>query len=99
MTIDIRFTKIIEETTEDLEMQAGFVLTGAQLRELKLKQHVLLKESEIKPYLKNIKEFLANTQPSERVWDCFNVLSNNAYIIAIHIESPYFYLDTADLNG
>lgn len=32
MTIDIRFTKIIEETMEDLEMQAGFVLTGGSTK-------------------------------------------------------------------
>lgn len=99
MTLDIRFTKIIAELTEDLEIQTGLVLTGAQKRELNIKQHVILKEDEINPYLADIKEYLRNTEPSERVWECYNVLSNNTYIIAIHLVSPFFRLDTADLNG
>ena len=99
MTLDIKFTEILAEITEDLELQAGLILNGAQLRELKTKQHVTLKESEIQPFINDIKEYLNNTQPSERVWDCYKVISNNTYIIAIHIEAPYITLDTADLNG
>lgn len=99
MTLDIRFSKIIEEIAEDLELQAGLVLTGAQMRELKLKQHVVLKNSEIHSYLKEIREYLSNTEPSERIWECYNVISNNTYIIAVHIETPYIRLDTADFNG
>lgn len=99
MTLDIRFTKITAELTEDLEIQTGLILTGAQRRELNMKQHVTLKEAEIKPYLADIKEYLRNTESSERVWECYNVLSNNTYIIAIHLVSPFFRFDTADLNG
>ncbi|WP_125588149.1 hypothetical protein [Companilactobacillus jidongensis] len=99
MTLDIRFSKIIEEITEDLELQTGLVLNGAQLRELKIKQHVILNNSEVSPYFDDITEYLANTSPSERVWECYKVLSNNTYIIAVHVETPYIRLDTADLNG
>lgn len=99
MSLNIKFTEIIEEITEDLELQAGFVLKGYQLRELTLKQNTHIKEKDLKPYVKDIKEYLVNTKPSERVWDCYQELSSGNYIIAIHIVTPYINLDTSDLNG
>lgn len=98
MTLDIRFAEIITDITEDLEGQAGLVLTDAQLRKLKLKQHIVFQEHEIKPYLADITEFLRNTQASERTWECYKALSNQTYILTIHIETPFIKLDTADLN-
>lgn len=92
MTLNIRFNEIIEEIKEDLELQAGLVLSNAKLRSLKINQYVAFKESEIKPYLKDITEYLSLTAPSERVWECYKVLSNNTYVIAIHLESPYIAL-------
>lgn len=99
MTLDIRFNEIIEEIKEDLELQAGLVLSSAKVRSLIIHRRIVFKKSEIKPYLNDITEYLSLTSPSERVWNCYKVLSNNTYIIAIHLESPYIYFSTDDLNG
>lgn len=92
MTLDIKFNKITDEIKEDLEIQAGFVLSNTQIKSLDLNHRIVFTESEINPYLKDITEFLTVTSPSERVWECSKVLSNNTYVIAIHLESPYIAL-------
>lgn len=98
MTLDIKFNKIIEEIEEDLETQAGFVLSDTQIKSLSVNHRVVFTDSEIQPYLKDIIKFLAITSPSERVWDCYKILSDNTCVIAIHLESPYIYFSTIGLN-
>lgn len=98
MTLDIKFNKITDEIKEDLEIQAGFVLSDAQIKSLNLNHRVVFTESEIKPYLKDITEFLTVTSPSERVWNCYKILSDNTCVITIHLESPYIYFSATDIN-
>lgn len=98
MILDIRFVEIMEEIKEDLELQAGFLLNKAQLKELQQYQTITLRESEIKPYVKDIAEYLANTQPDERVWSCHKDLSSNIYVISIEVNTPHIKLNTFDIN-
>lgn len=97
MTLDIRFTEIVDEIKEDLELQSGLVLSETQSGLLKLNKHIVFKKSDIEPYIKDITEYLKNTSPSERVWECYQVISNDMYIIAINIENPYIRLNVVDL--
>lgn len=99
MILDIRFNEIIKEIKEELELQAGLVFDESQIKSLRINQQVVFKEIEIKPYLKDITEYLSITSPSERVWDCYKVLSDNTYIITIHLETPFISLDTFNLLG
>jgi len=92
MTLQIRFNEIIEEITEDLELQSGLVLSESQIYNLKTDKYITFKESELKPYLNDITEYLNKTEPSERVWDCYKTLSDNTYIIFIKIENAYIKL-------
>jgi len=98
MSLDIRYMEIMEEVTEDLELQAGLALTKDQKHSLEMKEKVIFTQSEIAPYLKDITEYLANTEPSERVWECYKIISNNTYIVAVNIDTPYIKLNAVDLN-
>lgn len=45
-----------------------------------------------------IKKYLADTEADDRVWKCYQILSSQRYMIAIHIETPYIDYDSADLT-
>ena len=99
MALSIRYSEIIEEIKEDLELQAGCVLNAEQVWELTINRQVFFTENEIKPYLAKIKEYLVDTEPDDRVWDCYQVLSTQKYLIAIHIQTQFVDFDSMNLTA
>lgn len=93
MILKINLKEIVEELTEDLEMQAGLVLTEHQITLLNQQQFITFTAPEIKAYWEDINEYLSNTQANERIWDG-RITEDNKYRIFIQIETPYFKLSS-----
>lgn len=85
-----RYEEIIEELTEDLELQAGVKLTEIQLLTLHRTQQIRFTRGELSERsAAGIESYIRNTAPSDRVWDCYWSLSDSSIIIAIRLEKEY----------
>lgn len=99
MALSIRFAEIIEEIKEDLELQAGLVLDSKKVWELTINRQVFFTQEEIRPYLAKIKEYLVDTESDDRVWECYQVLSSEKYLLAIHIQTQFIDFDSTNLTA
>lgn len=95
--INIRLTEIVEEIAEDLELQAGLVLTDQQRWALQVNHQIVFKSSEFKPYIQKVMDYLTDTDADDRVWDAYEVLSTQNYIIAFNLRSSYIDVNTLNL--
>ena len=82
--------EIIEETDEDLQLQAGMQLTSDERQCLLQNGILFIDVQRIQPYLSSIRLYLQNTNPVERVWTIFKVqdIANNQlanYILSVAI--------------
>jgi len=78
------FQAILDEITDDLETQAGIILTPSQLRELQQTNQLCFDPAELATYnLAGIKVYLQATPVQKRVWDCYQRLSDNTLIVTI----------------
>lgn len=84
----IRFNEIIEEIVEDLELQAGLVLSSDQVMDLKMTYHLSFNSKEFFPYIPAIKTYLRETPAECRVWDCLWSLGSSTYMIVIQLPIP-----------
>lgn len=85
-----RYAEIIEEITEDLELQAGVKLTEIQLLTLHRTQQIRFTGGELSERsAAGIESYIRNTAPADRVWDCYWSLSDSSIIIAIRLEKEY----------
>jgi len=85
-----RFEEIVEEVTEDLELQAGIIITPKQLLSLQQTKQIRFKKDELEPYnIAGIKLYLKDTPTDSRVWDCFQSLSDDSLIVAIQAATQY----------
>lgn len=83
---DIRNDELVEEVTEDLELQAGMKLSHISQLVLKNTNVLWLPDYIIAPYLKKIKEYLHETLPEERVWALYHsIYDDNSYILLIRV--------------
>lgn len=83
--------EIIEETDEDLQLQAGMQLTSDERQCLLQNGMLFIDIQRIQPYLSSIRLYLQNTKPVERVWTIFKVqdIANNQlanYILSVAIN-------------
>ena len=83
--------EIIEETDEDLQLQAGMQLTSDERQCLLQNGMLFIDIQRIQPYLSSIGLYLQNTTPVERVWTIFKVqdIANNQlanYILSVAIN-------------
>ena len=83
--------EIIEETDEDLQLQAGMQLTSDERQCLLQNGMLFIDIQRIQPYLSSIILYLQNTTPVERVWTIFKVqdITNNQlanYILSVAIN-------------
>lgn len=83
--------EIIEETDEDLQLQAGMQLTSDERQCLLQNGMLFIDIQRIQPYLSSIGLYLQNTTPVERVWTIFKVqdIANNQlanYILSVTIN-------------
>lgn len=86
-----RYQEIIEEITEDLELQAGVKLTKKQILILSRTQQIRFAKGELSEIsVAGIESYIRNTTPDERVWDCYWSLSDGSLIIAIRLETEMF---------
>ncbi|WP_288760664.1 hypothetical protein [uncultured Lacticaseibacillus sp.] len=85
-----RYSELIEEIVEDLDLQAGVKLTEQQLLTLRRTQQISFAKDELRPdSVAVIESYIRNTAPAERVWDCYWSLSDSSFIIAIRLEKEY----------
>ena len=83
--------EIIEETDEDLQLQAGMQLTSDERQCLLQNGMLFIDIQRIQPYLSSSRLYLQNTTPVERVWTIFKVqdITNNQlanYILSVAIN-------------
>ena len=79
----IREQEMIEEIIEDLELQAGLKLSPLQIKMLQLTQHIFFTEQELKDHISGITDYLKNTPTDERIWNCYQDLSDNSYVLIV----------------
>lgn len=79
----IREQEMIEEIIEDLELQAGLKLSPLQVKTLQLTQHIFFTEEEFRNHLTEIIDYLRRTPADERLWTCYQDLSDNSFIIVV----------------
>lgn len=85
-----RSEEIVEEVTEDLDLQAGIIVTPEQLLSLKRTKQIRFKKNELEPYnIAGIKLYLRDTPSDSRVWDCYQSLSDGSIIVAIKVATQY----------
>lgn len=88
-----RYEEIIEEIVEDLELQARFKLTERQILTLHRTQQIRFKKGELDAdAVAGIESYLHDTLPEERVWDCYESLSDSSLVIAIRLGEHYVTL-------
>lgn len=88
-----RYDEIIEEISEDLELQSGVKLTEKQLLILRRTQQIRFKKGELDAdAVSGIESYLHDTLPEERVWDCYESLSDSSLVIAIRLGEHYVTL-------
>ena len=83
--------EIIEETDEDLQLQAGMQLTSDERQCLLQNGMLFIDIQRIQPQLSSIRLYLQHTTPVERVWTIFKVqdITNNQlanYILSVAIN-------------
>lgn len=79
----IREQETIEEIVEDLELQANLKLSPLQIKMLQFTQHVFFIEQELKDHIIGITDYLKNTPADERIWNCYQDLSDNSYVLIV----------------
>lgn len=82
-------SEIIAETDEDLQLQAGLQLSSAERQCLLQNGMLFMDLQRVKPYLAGIRCYLQDTQPAERVWTLFKVIST-----AVSDRTGYFPTDS-----
>ncbi|MFC6202038.1 hypothetical protein ACFP1L_09185 [Lactiplantibacillus nangangensis] len=87
------FKKIVEEVTDDLESQAGIIITPKQLRSLQQTKQIRFKKDELEPYnIAGIKLYLHDTPCNSRVWNSYESMSDGSVIVAITVATQYVNL-------
>jgi len=85
-----RFEEIVDEVVEDLELQAGIIVTPEQLHLLKQTKQIRFKKDELEPYnIAGIKFYVQETPSDSRVWDSYQCLSDGSLIVAIKVATQY----------
>lgn len=85
-----RYQEILDEITEDLELQAGIILTPDQLLTLHRTQQIRFAKADLEPYnIAGIKSYLHDTPAEARVWDCYQSMSDESFVIAIRLTTQY----------
>jgi len=78
------YPELIAQVVDDLEDQAGIILTPQQLYTLQQTHQVSLKQSELAPYnVAGIKYYLQQIPTKARYWDCYKNLADDRLIIVI----------------
>lgn len=89
MAID-RYDEIIEEIVEDLELQAGIILTSNQLLTLRRTQQIRFNDGVLSDKtISGVRSYLRDTLPEERVWDVCRSLSDGSLVFAIRLVTQY----------
>lgn len=89
------FQAILDEITEDLDTQAGIILTPTQLRQLQQTNQLSFKPEELAPYnIAGLKCFLQTTPARKRLWDCYQRLSDDYFIVTIQVGTQTVIIQT-----
>ncbi|MFC6295958.1 hypothetical protein ACFQH1_12165 [Lactiplantibacillus daoliensis] len=78
------YPEIIAQVVDDLEDQAGIILTPQQLYTLQQTHQISLKQSELAPYnIAGIKHYLKQIPTKVRYRNCYKNLANGRLVIVI----------------
>lgn len=85
-------SEVVEEVDEDLQLQSNFKLTTGELKILKNNGILFLPTDRIKSYAAEIRNYLQNTDITDRVWTMYKAtdISNKRlgfYAIALTIDT------------
>lgn len=75
---------VFDTVLDDLELQAGIIITPQQLNTLQRTHELRFKATDLKPYnVAGMRQYLHNTPAKRCAWQCYQDLATDDYVITL----------------